>query len=240
VRRIPPFVLALLLTAAPAHAGAPVELEDAAQLRITNVPPGSFGEPGVAAAGDVNGDGLGDVVIGASGSGSDDAYFPRGEALIVFGRRERATIDARRLGDGGLRIVGPSPRRVRIEVEGGETAVVPIGETLGASVAPAGDVNGDGLADVLVGAPYGGRATRGRIPGRAYVVFGRRAGGTIDLAAEPSAACSPVSAALVGASSRAASATSTATGVATSPSERSRADVAAPARSSSTAAPCRR
>jgi hypothetical protein len=47
----------------------------------------------------------------------------------------------------------------------------------GISVAGAGDVNGDGLDDVLIGAPlYRDRS------GRAYVVFGRRRPRTVDLA----------------------------------------------------------
>jgi Ca2+-binding RTX toxin-like protein len=45
------------------------------------------------------------------------------------------------------------------------------GDQLGRSVAAAGDVNGDGLADLIVGAPYSG--FNGVRSGSAYVVFGR-------------------------------------------------------------------
>src|SRR4051795_4502497 len=44
--------------------------------------------------------------------------------------------------------------------------------SLGGAVAPAGDVNGDGNADVLIAAPDAGRNGR-RGSGSAYVVFGK-------------------------------------------------------------------
>src|SRR3954451_5636090 len=47
------------------------------------------------------------------------------------------------------------------------------GDNLGASVADAGDVNGDGIGDAIVGAP--GTAYAGRpVAGAAYVIFGSR------------------------------------------------------------------
>src|SRR5216117_2534254 len=45
------------------------------------------------------------------------------------------------------------------------------GELLGAALAPAGDVDGDGLADLLVGAPAGTTVDLAA-PGRVLIVFG--------------------------------------------------------------------
>ena len=78
----------------------------------------------VATAGDVNGDGYADVVIGASGY---DSYT--GRAYVYLG------------GASGLATTAATTLT-------GEAA----SERFGSSVATAGDVNGDGYADVVVGA----------------------------------------------------------------------------------------
>lgn len=109
----------------------------------------------VAGAGDFNGDGLGDVVIGADGA-SSNRRATSGSAYVVFGRRSRSEVDLAALGDRGLRIDGTAA-----------------GERLGVSAAGAGDVNGDGLADVVVGAKYADD-NHGKDSGAAYIVFGRR------------------------------------------------------------------
>ena len=117
----------------------------------------------VAGAGDVNGDGLADVLIGAEltdNNGRSDS----GSAYVVFGQRSAVNIDLANLGDGGFRIDGAAA-----------------GDDAGASVASAGDMNADGLADLLVGA--NGADPNGGASGSAYVVFGRRASTNVDLAA---------------------------------------------------------
>jgi len=56
------------------------------------------------------------------------------------------------------------------------------GDYSGWSVAGAGDINGDGLDDLIIGAPYaspGGRYDAGR----SYVVFGKTGSTAIDLSA---------------------------------------------------------
>ena len=91
----------------------------------------------VASAGDVNGDGFADVIIGAPGAGS---------SYVVFGKASGfpAIIKLSNLnGKDGFRLDGA-------------------GNYSGQSVASAGDVNGDGFADVIIGAD-----------GSSYVVFGR-------------------------------------------------------------------
>ncbi|MBK0401093.1 FG-GAP repeat protein [Limibaculum sp. M0105] len=110
----------------------------------------------VAAAGDVNGDGIDDVIIGAP-----EAANGRGSAYVVFGRRDglAAAIDLGALdGAAGFRIDGAA--------DGGD---------LGTSVAGVGDVNGDGFDDLLVGIPRA--PAPGRIaPGGALLLFGSESG----------------------------------------------------------------
>lgn len=102
----------------------------------------------LAMAGDIDADGFGDLVVGAAGS--DDA---RGRVYVYRG------------GPGGL-----SPKRVnRIQVPRADTD-----DWFGASVAGAGDVDGDGFADILVGAS--GTNREGRDWGVAYAFPGSARG----------------------------------------------------------------
>lgn len=114
----------------------------------------------VSLIGDVNGDGMNDFVIGAPGADSDT-----GAAYVVFGQQTwPSTVDLRDLdGTDGLRLDG-------VAFEG----------RTGLSVSTAGDVNGDGFDDIIIGAPYmGGFYDR---DGEAFVVFGGDSlGATIDL-----------------------------------------------------------
>ena len=93
----------------------------------------------VAGAGDVNGDGYADLIVGAPGA--DAAYLFYGSAAGFAATLASATADATLPGTAGTRF--------------------------GASVAGAGDVNGDGYADVIVGSP--GEAA-------AYVYYGSATG----------------------------------------------------------------
>ncbi|MCJ7739318.1 MAG: FG-GAP-like repeat-containing protein [Anaerolineae bacterium] len=108
----------------------------------------------VATAGDVNGDGYADVIVGANQYGATDA----GTALVWHGSGS---------GVNGGTTGTPANMAWRVT---GATA----GAHLGRSVATAGDVNGDGYADVIVGAPHynGGQVDEGA----AYVYLGSAAG----------------------------------------------------------------
>jgi len=117
----------------------------------------------VAGAGDVNHDGLADVVVGAPGA-SNNARATSGSAYVVFGKASSTTVSLAALGAGGYRIDGAAA-----------------GDIAGKSVAGVGDVNGDGVPDVAVGAPDAAANGRGD-SGAAYVVFGKSSTGTIDLA----------------------------------------------------------
>jgi hypothetical protein len=109
---------------------------------------------GVATAGDVNGDGFDDVIIGAAGMTSTEA------------------------GDGKIFVFHGSAAGLALTpawtLEAEQTDM-----TMGNAVGTAGDVNGDGFDDVIIGAPlYDNGQTN---EGRAFVYLGSAAG----LAATP-------------------------------------------------------
>ena len=113
----------------------------------------------VASAGDVNGDGFADIIVGAYGAdpNGDDS----GASYVVFGKASgfAANLDLSTLdGTNGFKISG-----------------VAADDRSGYSVASAGDVNGDGFADIIVGA-CGADHERHYDSGASYVVFGKASG----------------------------------------------------------------
>ena len=158
-------IAALAVAAAAAAMIAPAPAPFTA-LRVDGPAAGTHLGAAVAGAGDVNGDGHPDIVVGGPlGLGGEAPCA--GSAYVLFGPFAPGTLDLRTTSPPGLKITGARCR-----------------EFAGTSVAAAGDVNGDGLGDVVVGAPAGGPDDEGRATasGRAYVIFGRRSGGTVDLA----------------------------------------------------------
>ncbi len=105
----------------------------------------------VGPAGDVNGDGFDDFLVGATGS-----HYDLGGAYLVFGREDGWSAD--------------QPLSQTDASFAGEAN----GDDAGSSVNGLGDVNGDGLDDFAVGAsgtwgPYKGRGTT-------YLILGKTTG----------------------------------------------------------------
>ena len=128
----------------------------------------------VSANGDVNGDGLRDVVIGASGHDGPNGGIAdnRGAAYVVFGSRNFSLNADLSTADGNpppgvIAIYGPqSGGRMGIWID-------------------AGDVDGDGLADIIIGSDQMNSAS-GQHVGGAYIVFGAtNLPSVIDLASPP-------------------------------------------------------
>ena len=113
--------------------------------------PGDYSGYPVSSAGDVNGDGFSDLIISAVGANN---YT--GSTYVVFGKTSEKSVQLSNIaaGDGGFVINGVAEE-----------------DYSGSSVSSAGDFNGDGFDDLLIGAPNAD--SNGNNSGSTYVVFGK-------------------------------------------------------------------
>ncbi len=140
-------------------------------------------ERSIASAGDVNGDGIDDLILGARDASSHGS--PQGstvgEAYVLFGKRG----DGSQFGSPEAPLAAPpgtapSPERQLVDLDklGPSDGFLIFGNSLisfyygsvGETISGVGDVNGDGYDDILVGAPIN-RGTSGE-RGGAYLIYG--------------------------------------------------------------------
>ena len=112
----------------------------------------------VAGAGDVNGDGYDDILIGAYHD--EEGGYPAGQTYLILGKASGWSMDTD-LSDANASFWGEDAD-----------------DRSGYSVAGAGDVNGDGYDDILIGALYNDDG--GLNVGQTYLILGKASGWSMD------------------------------------------------------------
>ncbi len=124
-------------------------------FRIQGPSANAFAGYSVTSAGDINGDGLDDILFDAAGANSN-----AGETYVIFGSNSGFGADfstETMSADQGFKLSG-----------------IAVGDRLGSSVSSAGDINGDGFDDLMVGAKdvvASGSSYNGN--GATYIIYGR-------------------------------------------------------------------
>ncbi|WP_397603410.1 calcium-binding protein, partial [Sphingorhabdus sp.] len=111
----------------------------------------------VSSAGDVNGDGFDDLIVGAFGA-STNGIGTSGASYVVFGKANGTAVN--------LSAIASGSTAGGFVINGAAWI-----DQSGISVSSAGDVNGDGFDDLIVGA-FGSDPNGNSDSGASYVVFG--------------------------------------------------------------------
>jgi len=141
-------------------------------FRIVAAAAGDFCGQSVSKAGDVNGDGIDDVIVGAYGADPTPGKLGAGISYVIFGRK--VTSPANAFTDIQLPTTAMAAS-VGFRMLGAVTA-----DYSGIAVSGAGDVNGDGIDDVIVGAYSADPPSLAADSdaGIVYVVFGKNMTGS--------------------------------------------------------------
>jgi VCBS repeat-containing protein len=130
-------------------------------VRFDGIDAGDNAGSWLSGIGDLNGDGLSDIIISASAADAD-GKSDAGESYVIFGRTDGfgASFDLSALdGSNGFRLDGEA-----------------IDDNAGVSTSGAGDINGDGYQDLIIGASSANGGA-----GRSYAIFGAADGFSADL-----------------------------------------------------------
>ncbi len=118
----------------------------------------------VAGAGDINGDGFDDLIIGAPNATAPGGLLGKpgaGQIYVVFGKASPTDFDLASIKSGG-----------GLTVDGFLFNGVTSGDHLGTAVAGPGDLNNDGIDDIVFGAPFADGTTSDF--GAVYAIFGTK------------------------------------------------------------------
>ena len=148
----------LLLCGTPAHASAPLLLP--ADATISGQTGYDLAGSALAGVGDVDGDGLDDLLVGVAYNADGNGWSNQGQVYLLLGRTSGwETLADLSSADGSFV---------------GEAADAELGQ----AIAGIGDVDGDGLADLLMAAPFASAGPTEN--GHVYLILGRASGWVLE------------------------------------------------------------